>query len=218
MDAPQCGSTTPRPHDEDDFFNLYKPREAPNPTSMAINASSSVTYSWRGSSAVRHNIDLFYVVRKTDTNGSTITSSYDVYTAASKQFSSIPTPARWCVTTSGFSRAGFQGLNPWTSAADHGCISKFTGPSAGGPFLGTTHRTSSSVVRIQIRNQAGSNRYIWALGPSLQNIGCSRQLISNGGTYTCNASLTRGQYADLFLLAETTGTPVQQSYGAIDFD
>lgn len=45
MDAPQCGSTTPRPHDEDDFFNLYKPREVPNPTSMAINSSGSVTYS-----------------------------------------------------------------------------------------------------------------------------------------------------------------------------
>lgn len=218
MDAPQCGSTTPQPHDEDDFFNLHKPQEVPNPISMTIDSGTAVTYRWSGSADVRHNVDNFYIVRKTDTNGSTIDSAYQPDYTASRQYANIGIPARWCVTVSGFSSAGFQGLNPWTPPARHGCASKFTGPNAGGPFLATTHRISTGAVRIRIRNLSGGDRYVWALGPALQNIGCSRVRVATGGTYSCDASLSVGQYSDLFLLVETTTPPVRQSYGAIDFD
>lgn len=212
MDGSGCGAVAPTEHDEDDFWDLLKPQEIPNPTTMTINSSSSVTFGWSSSAGVRHNVSKFYLPRKTDTNGTVIDWLYPDRSASTQPYTNIGTPSRWCVTAQGYSEAGFKSLNPWTGASYHGCISRFKGDA--GNFLATTQREYG--LRVRVRNNSGGSRYIWALGPGLQNIGCTEQLIANGGTYNCLASVSIGQY-DALLITARTSTNLKSS-GAVDFD
>jgi len=71
MDFWECDFLeSPSSHDKSDFFAAYKPQDAPQSITMAINSSSQTTIGW--SNASLHNIARFFWQREGDTNGSLI--------------------------------------------------------------------------------------------------------------------------------------------------
>jgi len=211
-----CSQTivVPTSHDRNDFYAAYKPQDSANPTSMTIDSSSKVTFDW--SSAQLDNIVGFYWFRETDAPGSGIASGTVSRTTTSKQFTGIANGDRWCVRVNGYTTAGFPSLLPFSPSSRYGCVSKGTGPSAGGPFVATTHRNSSDNLRIRVKNYSGGQRAMIVTGPSLYDgIGCPNQSVANGGTYSCTSSVARGRYPNLTWWA-TSGSSA--SYGPVDFD
>jgi hypothetical protein len=182
---------------------------------MSINSSSSVTFGW--SSAQLDNIVGFYWFRETDAPGSGIDSGTVSRTTTSKQFTSVSNGDRWCVRVNGYTTAGFPSLLPFSPSSRYGCVNKGTGPAAGGPFVATTHRTSSGSLSIRVRNYSSGSRNILVTGPSLQNIGCTEKSVASGSTYTCTSSVAQGQYSSLFWVAVISGTQ-NRSYGSVDYD
>jgi hypothetical protein len=216
MDAIGCGATSPQAHDRNDFFNVYKPQDTPNATTMTPGSSTQVTYAWNSGAAYRHNIESFYVDKTSDTN-TTVLQFNNVSVLFSSQSYSIADEGRFCATARGFSNAGFTGGNPWTPYPYYGCANRRTGPNAGGPFVATSQREYGS--RIKVRNDAGATRYIKVVGPSGENVGCSTAIsTANGATYQCVASVTIRQFANLVWIACTTSGCTAASYGNIDFD
>jgi hypothetical protein len=217
MDAIGCGATAPQLHDRNDFYNVYKPQDALNSTTMNPDSASQVTYAWNTSSSVRHNIESFYVDATTDTNTTVIQFNLVSPLFSSQSYVGIPDESRFCATARGFSNAGYTGGNPWTPYPYYGCMNRRTGPNAGGPFAVTSQREFGS--RIKARNGSGGTRYIKVVGPNGENVGCSTvQNISNGGLYQCVASVGIRQYPNLVWIACTTSACTAASYGNIDFD
>jgi len=214
--ASGCGGnviTSPTSHDRNDFYYAYKPLDPPNPISMAINSSSSVKFSWYIGNI--DNQSQMYWAKEDDTQGDIIDDGYLSRTSTYKTFSGLSNGDRWCFRANAFSDAGFSGLLPWGPNSLYGCASRNTGPSAGGPFVAVTYRGFSG-LEIRVKNYSGGTRAMIVTGPGLgDNIGCSSQNKSSGGTYTCTSSVDPDEYNYLTWWATSGST---YSSGRVDYD
>lgn len=163
----------------------------------------------------------YFTEWRNDTGGSFLGSRYDNATPELGSITSfvpftLGSTARMCAHTRGVSNAGFTGGTENGPYGHYGCVTKWSGPqTSAGPFVATSHRAYGSVIKVT--NYSGSSRDIRVLGPSLQDVGCSLQRVSNGGTYTCQAGVGFYQYPSLAVFVwNTSGTLVAS--GEIDFE
>lgn len=213
-----CGTiiSSPTEHDRYDFYAAYKPQDSANPTGMQIDSSSRVTFGW--STAQTDNHTGFWWTKETDAPGSQLAYGVVARNTTSVnylQLGSLSNGSRWCVRVNPYTEAGFPGLLPFGPSSKYGCVDRETGPSAGGPFVATTHRLPNGKVRINVKNYSSGTRYMNVTGSNLANIGCPWNYVARNAQYQCDRSLSVGQYTHLEWWA-WTGSNV--SYGRVDYD
>lgn len=220
MDCSNESNLVPTTHDENDFYAGYKPKDAPSSPTMSIGSGSQVTYGWNSAESERHNISDYWIQQLSDRNGSVVqefVGNAQVETGAIVSSKALTigsgggTASRFCIHTTGFSSAGYQGLVPFGIYAAYGCASRSVSPYSTS-YVATSEVSGSSIL-IRVRNSSASARYFQVVGPGIENLGsCSNtpyhSMSASGGQSTCTISYSTAaafNQISVFIWSASTG-------------